>query len=295
MTEPAGVGTDEAFDAYKRDERLVPEFVAPGGFRSLLASGEAKPWRGVYAGARWESDRLALFWNGRLTVAGDWEQAEARLAGLGEQAGLTPADGRLTTYLAETVAKRERARAKLDAELKLPPAEGRVGWAFGRTVGKVREELVLLDPASPAGGAQRTQAWFEWCVAVDLPGGPPTLRALLDAAPALRPVHPEPGLVESLTDAPAYGYQTDGTIQGPPTVNFGWHVRTDPKFRAGFEATLRAAGFEPGKEEKLSSGLGTHVSWYRAADWTSASVTALAEPEGQVMLGCQGPQKPPKK
>jgi hypothetical protein len=282
MTEAAGVGTDEAFDAYKRDERITPGFVAPAGFRALLASGEATTWAGVDAGARWDDDRLALFWTGHLRVAGDLEKAEARLAARLAKAGLKPADGELTTYLAGTVAKRERERAKMDAELKLPPSKKRIGWAFARTTGKVREELVILDPARTTGVGEWIVARFEWCVAADLPGGPPTLQALLDAAPALRPAHREPGLVESLKDAPAYGYESGGS---------GWHVRTDPKFRDGYEAALRAAGFDPGKEVELSSGLGTHVSWYREADWTSASVTVLAEPAGQVMLGCQRPQK----
>lgn len=206
------VGTDEPWRALLEQHRQRQDLPAPADLRGLLAAEEVRAlelsldyWHvGVGAELSWYASHLRL--------SGSPEQAHLRLAGALAARGFAP-DARepRPSRSADSVAVR-LSRGAQEVEIEV--------W-----------------PAVEAGSCN---ARLLWCVRDARSSPRPTLKALLDAIPALRADQVEPDLYETLSGVPV-----QWLCPGPST----WEVNLldpDRAVSSRVQELLRDLGYQLG-------------------------------------------------
>lgn len=295
----AEIGTDDEYDAYKREARLLPGLVAPRRMRSFTRTPETGR-RGLDLRMRCRDGRLSLTYLGELRVRAPDEQAPALLREALERAELKDVEGALATYLAAEYRDLFARLAQTERDLGLDRESLYGPWTYARRAGAVREELFLPSFVPGVGGREPVSVGdFRWAVECDYPHAPPTLEEVLKAFPGLQPLHFEPGLYELLRSQPANEWQIDCSPNaiGDPRggVNTGWTLVTSASVQPDFEAALRACGFDYEETVDLPSnfyGTTTQQFWPRQTEEAStyASIITLRDHPDLILLSCMCPQ-----
>lgn len=283
------IATDDDLKIYADQNLLLPTFVAPKSWRTFLQNpGLHKPFTPTLA-FHWREGTISLIWSGQLTILGDRAKAEKALLKIVADQELTDSKGKGNSPLAAEFSAAVKSREEsLRKNNIAPETQPPVATLFARTTGRATEELLIRDFAPLVGVREPAcRGSCQWGVTCDYTGQAPTLKALLQAVPALEPLHREDKLFDRLQDEPIFAYSNLARLAKPDRSGM-WRLSTSAKIRGDVEAILKAQGFAPTKPAEAPA---PEQTWQRLANATFVNLSEDKENKERLWIQCQAPQR----